>query len=294
MAQAPTNAGQRPELAEPGVRDRTAEAGYHLLIVASQPLPGEDLKREVETHTGGGDPKVRIIFPAFTGSPLHHAMGDVDEAIAISSKRVDEQLRETSGLSWDVETSIGDSDPVIALQDGIRAFSPDEVLIVTRPDEQAGWLEDDFFERAQAGEHPPMTHVVVGEDKQVEEVEKVDAGPGNPKEIEAVPDSRNMPRYSTRDVAGIVVAIGGSIALIAIAAACPGRIAESGGTDTACTIELLIAGAISLINLAHVVGLVFFTATRYRGGWERFFSWFSLVGTPVAIAACLLISATHG
>ncbi len=152
-------------------------------------------------------------------------------------------------LSWDVEASIGDSDPVIALQDGIRAFSPDEVLIVTRPDEEAGWLEDDFFERAQAGEHPPMTHVVIGEDKRVEEVEEVDAGPGDPKETEADPDSRNLPRYSTRDIAGIVVAVAGSIALIAIAAACPGRIAESGGTDTACTIELLIAGAISLINV---------------------------------------------
>ena len=267
-----------------------------MLIVASQPLPGEDLQREVETHTGtgGGDPDVRIIFPAFTGSPLHHAMGDVDDAIAVASKRVDEQLRETQSLSWDVEASIGDSDPVIALQDGIRAFSPDEVLIVTRPDEEAGWLEDDFFERAQAGEHPPMTHVVIGEDKRVEEVEEVDAGPGDPKETEADPDSRNLPRYSTRDIAGIVVAVAGSIALIAIAAACPGRIAESGGTDTACTIELLIAGAISLINVAHVIGLIFFTATRYRGGWERFFSWFSLVGTPLAIVACLIISAAHG
>jgi hypothetical protein len=44
-----------------------------------------------------------------------------------------------------------------------------------------------------------------------------------------------------------------------------------------------------LINLAHVVALVLFSAIRYRGLPERFFANLSLFGTPVAIVAALLL-----
>jgi hypothetical protein len=51
----------------------------------------------------------------------------------------------------------------------------------------------------------------------------------------------------------------------------------------------LIAGAMGLVNLAHVVGLMLFQTVRYRGFWRDFFARLSLYGTLAAIVAALLI-----
>jgi hypothetical protein len=50
----------------------------------------------------------------------------------------------------------------------------------------------------------------------------------------------------------------------------------------------MIAGALALINVAHVVGLTLFQAGPYRGGWRDFFARLSLYGTPLAIVASVL------
>ena len=41
----------------------------------------------------------------------------------------------------DTESSAGDSDPLLAAEDALREFEADEVVVVVRPDEEAGWLE---------------------------------------------------------------------------------------------------------------------------------------------------------
>lgn len=38
---------------------------------------------------------------------------------------------------------MGDVDPVIAIEDALRTFSADELIIVTRPGEAAARLEED-------------------------------------------------------------------------------------------------------------------------------------------------------
>ena len=36
---------------------------------------------------------------------------------------------------------IGDSDPLLAIEDGIRIFAPDELIISTHPEGRSNWLE---------------------------------------------------------------------------------------------------------------------------------------------------------
>jgi hypothetical protein len=42
-----------------------------------------------------------------------------------------------------VEVAVGDPDPLVAVEDALRRFSADELVIVRRPDEEATWLERD-------------------------------------------------------------------------------------------------------------------------------------------------------
>ena len=44
--------------------------------------------------------------------------------------------------SQETEASAGDSDPLLAAEDALRDFAADEVVVVTRPDEEATWLEE--------------------------------------------------------------------------------------------------------------------------------------------------------
>ena len=44
-----------------------------------------------------------------------------------------------------------------------------------------------------------------------------------------------------------------------------------------------------MINLAHVVGLIFFQSVRYTGPFEKLFARISLIGTPIAVAIAGLL-----
>jgi hypothetical protein len=48
--------------------------------------------------------------------------------------------------SENVDTHVGDSDPLLAIEDSLRQFPADEVIVVTRPGEST-WLEDGVGER---------------------------------------------------------------------------------------------------------------------------------------------------
>jgi len=60
-----------------------------------------------------------------------------------------------------VETEVGDTDPVQAIEDALRRFPADEVIVVTRPGDEASWLEKDSAEAASERFGVPVTHLVV-------------------------------------------------------------------------------------------------------------------------------------
>jgi hypothetical protein len=101
-----------------------------------------------------------------------------------------------------------------------------------------------------------------------------------------------MPPFSVRDLVGVVVAVVGTIVLIVLASSCSDFSAE-GGLSTSglsgCAARVLIAGAVALANLAHIVGLMLFQTVRYRGFWRNLLARLSLYGTLGGIVAALLV-----
>ena len=61
-----------------------------------------------------------------------------------------------------VDSEVGDTDPVQAIEDALRTFPADELLLVTRPDDDAGWLEEGAAAEAFERFSLPVTHLVVG------------------------------------------------------------------------------------------------------------------------------------
>jgi hypothetical protein len=104
---------------------------------------------------------VRVVAPASDLSPLQWLASDEDEARGEAAEiaRSAEQAAEPE--AGRVEAQVGDSDPVQAIEDALREFPAAEVIVVTRPGEEANWLEQDTAEEASERFGIPVTHLVV-------------------------------------------------------------------------------------------------------------------------------------
>jgi hypothetical protein len=131
-----------------------------LLVVAIVPVDNTLLRDRVREHAGSGA-EVRIVAPASDLSPLQWLATDEDEARDEAADIARSAERAVGSEARAVETGVGDPDPVQAIEDALRQFPAEEVIVVTRPGDEAGWLERDSAEEAQDRFGVPVTHLVV-------------------------------------------------------------------------------------------------------------------------------------
>ena len=60
--------------------------------------------------------------------------------------------------------TVGEADPNVALEDGLRLFPADEVVIIAHSGEQAAWAEHDVVEQARSRLTIPITYIEVDPD----------------------------------------------------------------------------------------------------------------------------------
>jgi hypothetical protein len=132
-----------------------------LLIVITTEVADGAL-RDLVRSRAGDDAEMLVIAPASEISRLDWLTNAEDDARADAAALADKTAKATPTAN--VEASVGDSDPLKAIEDALREFPADEIVVVTRPDDQAGWLEEGTGETAQARLPLPVTHVTVAED----------------------------------------------------------------------------------------------------------------------------------
>jgi hypothetical protein len=131
-----------------------------ILVVANETLSGAALRDKIEDRAGGERTDVFVVCPALN-TKIKHWASDDDEARAQAHARLQAMLDtlERDGLS--ATGDIGDGDPVQAMEDGLRMFGADEVIVSTHPPGRSNWLERDVVRRARERLDVPITHVVV-------------------------------------------------------------------------------------------------------------------------------------
>lgn len=129
-----------------------------LLVVATASVPEEVLRASVRAHAGE-DAEILVVAAASGISRLDWLTNADGDARADAATRADEVAE--AAPSDDVEPRVGDSDPVKAIEDALRSFPADEVIVATLPDEDAGWLEKGSAETARDRFSLPVTHLVV-------------------------------------------------------------------------------------------------------------------------------------
>jgi len=268
------------------------EASARALVVVNEQVAGSELRNALLAHLGRSVSEVFVVAPALVDSGLKHTMGDIDDAIEPARERLQEALGELRDAGLNVDGEVGDSDPVQAISDEILKFDPDQILVVAHRDEEGAFAERGLLEQAERDFDLPVTELVVNRDTEpkVLDVKSSDPVAGRKKGWRP---SYNWPPLSRRNVVGILVAVVGTLTLGALAAECVGDATgpalEEGRLGAACAASILVALAMALINLAHVVGLFLFQSVGYEGTFSRFFARLSLFGTPAAILVVLLL-----
>jgi GABA permease len=135
----------------PGGRQR-------VLVVATSGVPPE----QVAPAIGGRIDEDAVVHVVGTASGLSHLdwLANAEDGARADAAERAEALAEAIPQAQ-VESSPGDTDPLQAIEDEVRLFGPDRIIVVTRPDDDATWLESGVANSARTLFDVPVTHVVV-------------------------------------------------------------------------------------------------------------------------------------
>ena len=166
-----------PKVREPAIWERRAEGRKRILVVANETVAGTALRDEIVQRVGGEDADVLVVAPALN-TRLRHWTSDEDRARAEAQRRLEASLAALAEEGVSARGQVGDDDPLQAMEDALRTFGAEEIIISTHPPGRSNWLERDLVGRARELYDCPITHVVV--DLEHEERERAAAREARP------------------------------------------------------------------------------------------------------------------
>ena len=154
---------------EPPARQAPAQhppGEKRLLVIANETVGGRELLEELRRRSQGRRTEVLVVTPALN-SPLRHWVSDEDGARAAAAGRLEDSLAAMRAAGIEARGEVGDGDPLQAIEDALRTFAPDELVISTHPEGRSNWLERGVVTGARDRFELPVTHVVVdlGDDR---------------------------------------------------------------------------------------------------------------------------------
>jgi len=118
-----------------------------ILVVANETVESDVLHETIHFLAHNPPREVIVVAPAADGR------GGTE----LRLRRCLDRL-EDAGL--DARGWVGDGDPLQALEDVMRVFAPDEIVIATHPAGRSTWLARDLVGRARARYAQPVLHLV--------------------------------------------------------------------------------------------------------------------------------------
>jgi nucleotide-binding universal stress UspA family protein len=118
------------------------------------------LREQIEERSSGYDTEVLVVSPALN-SPIRHWASDEDPAREQAQQRLEASLNRLRTNGIEASGEVGDADPLQAIEDAVRTFGPDEIIISTHPEGRSHWLERGIVTGARERFAVPITHVVV-------------------------------------------------------------------------------------------------------------------------------------
>ncbi|MGZ4282288.1 MAG: universal stress protein [Gaiellaceae bacterium] len=131
-----------------------------ILVIANETVGGGPLREQIEQLSEGYDTTVLVVTPALN-TRMRTITSDIDPAREQAQQRLDASLARLREGGIDARGEVGDGDPLQAIEDALRTFGADQIVISTHPEGRSHWLERGVVTGAKERFAVPITHVVV-------------------------------------------------------------------------------------------------------------------------------------
>ena len=131
-----------------------------VLVVANETVGGDELVSAISTLALTQTTRFLVVCPALN-TRLKTWTSDEDPARDAAQKRLDATLARLGSVGINAHGEVGDGDPLVAIEDAVHTFHPDEIVISTRPAGRSNWLERGVVDSVRVRFDVPVTHVVV-------------------------------------------------------------------------------------------------------------------------------------
>jgi hypothetical protein len=123
----------------------------HTLVVANQTVGGKALLDALKKKAGEEPRRFIVICPQSGGE---------EEGPQDAHHRLAHTLHELEEAGLDAIGQVVHPDPYTAIQNAVRAYGADDIVISTFPETRSGWLRGDLIERVRSSTSRPVEHVV--------------------------------------------------------------------------------------------------------------------------------------
>ena len=124
-----------------------AEDERRILVVANETVGGEELRELAQQRGCGEREEVLVVCPGaqLARPALGVGRGPRPRRRPGAARRVPRRASPSHGIQ--ARGEIGDGDPLQAIEDALRTFGADEIVISTHPPGRSNWLEHGVVER---------------------------------------------------------------------------------------------------------------------------------------------------
>jgi hypothetical protein len=113
-----------------------------LLVLTSEPITANQLRGALGTDADLADAEVMVVAPALAESGLRFWMSDADEAIAKADAVRRESVQELDQAGIAASGNTGESDPETAIEDVLKTFPADRIVVFTHTESDQRYKED--------------------------------------------------------------------------------------------------------------------------------------------------------
>jgi hypothetical protein len=144
-------------------RHRAAGGKRHILVVANEKLAGEELRSELAAAGGAAGVELDVLVPILV-SRSHYWASDIDREREQARERLEASLAWAAEHGFVAKGEVADADPLLAIEDELRDFGADEVIIATHSRERTSWLANRMLDHLARELDVPVREIVVGDD----------------------------------------------------------------------------------------------------------------------------------
>lgn len=111
-------------------------------MLTSEPITAQQLRDALGSGADPGDAEVMVVAPALQESGFKFWLSDADDAIARADRVRRESVEQLGEAGVPATGDTGESDPEIAIEDALKSFDADRIVLFTHEGDAQRYRED--------------------------------------------------------------------------------------------------------------------------------------------------------